>query len=128
MHRAAECLDVAEKHKLVSNKSGKAPTMRLARAAMLFASRLLAAQPSNAWKQRSYPALWSAMLGAFHAFYLDDQELTSRDSPMPGGGSKSLRCRASASLAGSDRQAVRPPYNLVGSGSPAPVIIALIGN
>src|SRR6266513_3520173 len=35
---------------------------------MLFANRRPVAQPSNAWKQRSYPGLGSAMLGAYQAF------------------------------------------------------------
>ena len=39
--------------------------MRSAHAATLFASQLFAAQLSNAWKQRSYPALWETTLRAF---------------------------------------------------------------
>jgi hypothetical protein len=67
-HRAARSPAVAGKHKLDANKFGKAPTVRLAHAAMLSANRPPGAQRSNAWKQTSYPALGSAMLGAFQAF------------------------------------------------------------
>jgi hypothetical protein len=74
----------ASQHKLADNKSGKAPTMRSVRAAMLFANRLPGARLFNAWKQRSYPASSSAMLGAFHDFYSDTQKLTSRDTGSTG--------------------------------------------
>jgi hypothetical protein len=64
--------DVAGTHKLVSINLAKAPTMHSARAAMLFANRPPGAQLSSGWKQRSYPALWSAMLRALQVFYSDD--------------------------------------------------------
>ena len=55
-----------------------------ARAAMLFANRLLAAQLSSAWKQRSYPALWETTLRAFLRFCQDGGKLTSRNTAGPG--------------------------------------------
>jgi hypothetical protein len=80
VHRVAECPAVAEKHKLVANKFGKARKAHLTRAAMLSGSRPPGAQPSSAWKRTSYPALWSAMLRAFQAFYLDNRKLTSQEA------------------------------------------------
>ena len=47
---------------------------------MLFANRLLAAQLSSAWKQRSYPALWETMLRAFLRFCQDGGKFTSRNT------------------------------------------------
>ena len=51
---------------------------------MLFASRLLAAQLSSAWKQRSYPALWETTLRAFLRFCQDGGKLTSRNTGFTG--------------------------------------------
>jgi len=78
----ARCSDVAGRHKLVANKFGKALTARSARAAMLSANRLLVAQPSSAWKQRSYPALRSATLPAFLLFCRDRRKFTSLNTPL----------------------------------------------
>src|SRR5262249_11447577 len=80
VHRVAECPGAAGKHKLVANKFGKAPTARSARAATLFASPRPDAQLSNAWTQKSYPALWSAMPGALRDCCLVGRNLTSPNS------------------------------------------------
>src|SRR6476660_6984513 len=99
--------------------------MRLAHAAMLFASRLLAAQLSNAWTQRSYPALWPAMLGAFLRFCQDSGKLTSRNRAAVGaqdlrgknGNVVGQALRLPSSPSG---RRVHPPYNFVDSNSAAP--------
>src|SRR4030095_7906966 len=82
------------------------------------------AQLSNAWKQRRYPALWSAMLGACHAFYSDNQKLTSREAgfvstrDIAATMATSQGKRFACPVHGPGRR-VRPPYNFVGSNSAA---------
>src|SRR6476660_2563756 len=98
--------------------------MRLAHAAMLFASRPLAAQLSNAWKQRSYPALWETTLRAFLRFCQAGGKLTSRNRAVVGaqdlrgknGNVVGQALRLPSSPSG---RRVRPPYNFVDSNSAA---------